>query len=220
MNKRIEFTDGFKIGVLKLKGKYDLALYPESLIKRVRLLKRADGYYVQFCVSVERAEDREPTQKAVGLDVGLESFYTDSTGHKEPNPRFLRKAEQRLKRAQRGVSRKQKGSKNRLKAKNRLGRQHLKVSRQRKDHAVKTARCVMMSNDVVAYEDLRVKNMVKNHHLAKNLNPPTAEAAGFLHHRALPPLRESDMHSDRRLMSPANRRRRALKLRCGYSKRR
>ena len=86
------------------------------------------------------------------------------------NPRFLRKGEQVLKRSQRRVSRKVKGSSNRRKARLILGKRHLKISRQRKDHAVKLARCVITSNDVVAYEDLRIKNMVKNHCLAKSIN--------------------------------------------------
>lgn len=169
LNKRITFTDGVGIGTLKLKGTYDLALYPTKLIKRVRLIRRADGYYVQFVVDIDRSEDREPTGKAVGLDVGLESFYTDSEGHKEPNPRFLRKAEKRLKLLSRRVSRKKKGSRNRQKARNRLARKHLKVTRQRKDHAVKAARCVVESNDLIAYEDLQIANMVKNHNLAKSI---------------------------------------------------
>lgn len=169
LDKRITFTDGFGIGTLKLKGTYDLALYPVNLIRRVRLLRRADGYYVQFAVNVDRSEEREPTGKAVGLDVGLESFYTDSAGKKEPNPRFLRKSEKRLKLLSRRVSRKKKGSNNRKKALNRFGRKHLQVSRQRKAHAMETARDVMMSNDFVAYEDLRVSNMVKNGNLAKSI---------------------------------------------------
>jgi len=70
---------------------------------------------------------------------------------------------------QRRVSRKHKGSRNRKKAKNRLARKHLQVQRQRKDFAVKLARCVVMSSDVIAFEDLPVRNMVRNHHLAKSI---------------------------------------------------
>ncbi len=51
-----------------------------------------------------------------------------------------------------------------------LGKRHLKISRQRKDHAVKLARCVVQSNDLIVYEDLRIKNMVQNHCLAKSIN--------------------------------------------------
>ena len=168
--KSITFTDKNEIGKLKLKGTRDLHFYQPDQIKRVRLVKRADGVYVQFCVQVDRTEQIEPSGNAIGLDVGLNAFYTDSEGTATENPRFLRKGEKVLKRSQRRISRKVKGSNNRRKARQILGKRHLKISRQRKDHAVKLARCVITSNDVVAYEDLRIKNMVKNHCLAKWIN--------------------------------------------------
>jgi putative transposase len=168
--KSVTFTDKCGIGRLKMKGTRDLNFYQLDQVKRVRLVKRADGYYVQFSISADRAESVESTGKAVGLDVGLKEFYTDSMGEMIENPRFLRKSEKRLTQAQRRVSKKVKGSKNRGKARVVLGKRHLKISRQRKDHAVKLARCVVTSNDVVAYEDLRIKNMVKNHCLAKSIN--------------------------------------------------
>ncbi|NEQ84468.1 MAG: transposase [Moorea sp. SIO2I5] len=168
--KSITFSDKKGIGKLKLKGTWDLWRFDKKQIKRVRIVRRADGYYVQFCVSVDIKEELEPTGTAVGLDVGLKEFYTDSTGNTEPNPRFYRTGEKRLKFHQRRVSRKKKGSSNRKKAVNRLGRQHLKISRQREEHAKRLARCVIRSNDLVAYEDLKVKNLVKNHCLAKSIN--------------------------------------------------
>ncbi len=168
--KSIVFSDKNGIGKLKMKGTRDLNFYSSDQIKRVRLVKRADGYYVQFCISVDRTELITPTHQTVGLDVGLSCFYTDSLGNKVENPRFYRTGEQKMKRSQRLVSRKVKGSSNRRKARTKLGRVHLKISRQRKDHAVKLARCVITSNDVVVYEDLRIKNMVKNHCLAKSIN--------------------------------------------------
>jgi putative transposase len=133
-------------------------------------VRRADGYYVQFLVNAENKVNTELTGKMVGLDVGLLEFYTDSRGHTEPNPRFYRVGEKRMKFCQRRVSRKKKGSSNRKKAINRLGRRHLKISRQREEHAKRIARCVVQSNDLVAYEDLRIKNLVKNHCLAKSIN--------------------------------------------------
>ena len=168
--KSITFTDKNGIGRLKMKGTRDLNFYQPDQIKRVRLVKRADGYYVQFCIQVDREEKIEPTHKTIGIDVGLESFYTDSLGNQVENPRFCRTGEQKMKRSQRLVSRKIKGSNNRRKARVKLARIHLKISRQRKDHAIKLARCVITSNDVVVYEDLRIKNMVKNHCLAKSIN--------------------------------------------------
>ncbi|EGJ28761.1 MULTISPECIES: RNA-guided endonuclease TnpB family protein [Moorena] len=168
--KSIIFSDKKGIGKLKLKGTWDLWRFDKKQIKRVRIVKRADGYYVQFCISIDVKEQLDPADATVGLDVGLKEFYTDSRGNTEPSPRFYRVGEKRLKFYQRRVSRRKKGSSNRKKAVNRLGRQHLKISRQRKEHAKRLARCVIRSNDLVAYEDLRVKNLVKNHCLAKSIN--------------------------------------------------
>ncbi len=165
----ITFRDGFEAGTFKLWGTRDLHYYKSEQIKRVRVVRHSDGYYVQFCLDVDRTQQRQPTGKTIGLDVGLSHFYTDSNGEKVDNPRYLRRSEKALKRAQRRLSRKQKGSKNRAKAQIKLGKKHLKVQRQRKDFAVKLARCVVMSNDVVAFEDLQVRNMVKNYHLAKSI---------------------------------------------------
>ena len=168
--KFITFTDKKGIGRLKLKGTRDLHFYQINQIKRVRLVKRADGYYCQFCIDVNRQENIEPSVNTIGLDVGLKEYYTDSHGVMVENPKFLRIGEKVLKRSQRRVSRKVKGSKNRGKARQILGKRHLKISRQRKDHAIKLARCVVQSNDLIAYEDLRIKNLVKNHCLAKSIN--------------------------------------------------
>jgi putative transposase len=164
--KYLNLSDGFKIGRVKLIGSRDLNFYQIEQIKRVRLVRRADGYYAQFCVDVDRREEIEPTQTTIGLDVGLNHFYTDSKGEVVENPRFLRKSERQLKKLQRQVSKRKKGSVNRRKAIKRLAKKHLQVSRQRKDFAVKTARYVVRSNDLIAYEDLSVRNMVKNHKLA------------------------------------------------------
>jgi len=168
--RNITFSDGFKAGSFKLWGTRDLHFYQNSQIKRVRVVRRADGYYVQFCIDVERNEKREPTGRTIGLDVGLTHFYTDSDGNTIENPRHLRKSERSLKKLNRRLSRTQKSSKNRDKARNRLSRKHLKVSRRRKDFAVKLARCVVQSNDLVAYEDLSVRNMVRNKKLSKSIS--------------------------------------------------
>jgi putative transposase len=168
--KYLTLTDGFKIGRLKLVGSRDLSFYQIEQIKRVRLVRRADGYYAHFCVDVDRREDLEPSKTTIGLDVGLNHFYADSNGQTVENPRFLRKSERQLKKLQCKVSKRKKGSANRRKAIKRLARKHLQVSRQRKDFAVKTARWVVRSNDLIAYEDLQVRNMVKNHKLAKSIS--------------------------------------------------
>ncbi|WP_273247591.1 RNA-guided endonuclease InsQ/TnpB family protein, partial [Limnospira indica] len=148
--KRITFTDGFGIGELRLLGTYDLARYDESLIKRVRLVRRADGYYVQFCIQVDVQVQSEPSQKAVGIDLGLRYFIAASDGSVVEAPQFYRKSERRLNKANREKSRKyRKGAKpqsgNYHRARNRYARKHLRVSRQRNEWAKSIAYCVIQS---------------------------------------------------------------------------
>ncbi|MGB7711277.1 MAG: transposase, partial [Microcoleus sp.] len=166
----LTFKDGFAAGKFKLMGSRDLHFLAPDEIKRIRVVRRADGYYAQFCINGSRKEEPVSTGKAIGIDVGLNHFYTDSDGETVANPRYLRKSEKALKRLQKRVSRKKKGYCYRKKAINKLGRKHLKVSRQRKDFAIKTALCAVKSSDFVAYEELQVKNMVKNHKLAKSIS--------------------------------------------------
>ena len=168
--KHIAFTDHIGIGKMKMLGSQDLCAYDLALIKRVRIVKKADMYFVQFCIDIDRSEPTELTGKMLGLDMGLKYFYMDSDGNSVPCPKFLHKAEKQLKREQRRLSRKKKGSKNRVKARIKVARRHLKVSRQRKDFAVKLARCVVMSSDIVALEDLQVRNLVKNRKLSKSIH--------------------------------------------------
>src|SRR5438105_4465761 len=106
----------------------------------------------------------------MGIDVGLKAYYTDSDGNIVENPRHHRKAEKRLKRLHRQLSRKQKKSANRKKARKQLAKAYLKVSRQREDFARKTANTLVTSHDLIAYEDLQIQNMVKNHTLAKSIH--------------------------------------------------
>ncbi len=168
--REITFTDGFKAGTFRMWGTRDLHYYQLDQIKRVRIVRRADGYYIQVCLDVERVEAHEFQNTMVGIDVGLNHFYTDSDGNQIENPRFLRKSEKALKRLNRRLHRQKKASKNRAKTRNRLGRKHLKVSRQRKDFCVKAARKLCQSSDLVAFEDLRVQNMVKNRKLSKSIS--------------------------------------------------
>ncbi|WP_026079819.1 RNA-guided endonuclease InsQ/TnpB family protein [Spirulina subsalsa] len=175
--KKITFTDKKNIGTVKLKGTRDLNFYPLDQIKRVRIIKRADGYYVQFCLNVdirEYAKPLEPTKRCVGLDVGLKVFYGNSDGETVEIPQYYRQAEKRLNRLNRQKSKKfkkgQPQSNNYQKARKRYARKHLRISRQRRGFAEKEALRVIKSNDFIAYENLNVEGMVKNSRLAKSIH--------------------------------------------------
>jgi len=101
----LTFKDGFAVGKFKLVGSRDLHFSAPDEIKRIRVIRRADGYYAQFGINVERTEDFISTAKVIGIDVGLNHFYTDSDGKTVPNPRYLGKTEKALKRLQKRVSR-------------------------------------------------------------------------------------------------------------------
>jgi len=170
--RHITFTDGCGIGRLRLVGnkQQKIEAFPPKQIKRVRIVHRADGYYCQFSVQADRKIAHIPTARQIGIDVGLKAFYTDSEGNAVENPRFLHKAEKQLKRLHRRVSKKQKQSANRNKARKRLAKAYLKVQRQREDFARKTASTLTTSSDLVAYEHLQIPNLVKNHKLAKSIS--------------------------------------------------
>lgn len=171
----IAFTDGFSIGSLSLYCNKETRVDLHTLkINRVRVVKRADGYYAQFCFDADRKEEGNYTGNVVGLDLGLKYFTTGQNDNAVIYPQFLRKSERRLKKAQKRSSKKFiKGKKpqsnNYHKARIRLGKTHLKIQRQRKDWAIKQARYVVHSHDVIAIEDLQVGNMVKNHRAAKSI---------------------------------------------------
>lgn len=174
--KSITFTDGFEAGTFSIFCNNETQKDLHRLkINRVRVVRRADGYYAQFCFDADRKEKGEYTGNVVGLDLGLKFFTKDQNDNAVIYPQFLRKSQKRLKKAQRRLSKKfVKGAKpqsnNYHKQRKKLGKIHLKIQRQRKDWAIKQARCVVHSNDVVVYEDLKIANMVKNHHLAKSIS--------------------------------------------------
>ncbi len=108
--------------------------------------------------------------KAVGIDVGLTHFAITSDGSKFDNPKPLRNREKNLKRKQQKLSRKQKGSKRREKAKRIVARVHERIANTRKDFQHKLSRKLVNENQVIIVENLAVKNMVKNHNLAKAIS--------------------------------------------------
>jgi putative transposase len=154
-----------KIGYLVVRWSRPL----EGTPKTVTISKEADGWYICISCADVPVQPLSLTGEETGIDVGLESFATLANGEQVENPRYYRKAEKALKRAQRRVSRRKKGSHRRRKAVKLLAKQHLKVRRQRLDHHHKTALTLVQRYDTIYYEALQVANMVQHHHLAKSI---------------------------------------------------
>ncbi len=109
-------------------------------------------------------------KKIVGIDVGINNYCYDSNGYVITHPQILRKSEEKLKRSQIKLSRKVKGSSNRFKQKLRLARIHQKIKYQRNDFLHKVSRHYVDNYDTIFVEELKIQNMVKNHHLAKSIS--------------------------------------------------
>jgi len=139
----------------------------EGTPRTAYLVLRADGhwYVLIVCDLGDTPEKRDGD--AVGLDVGLKHFVADSDGCVVENPRCFRRSQKKRRRAQRKACRRKKGSNRRSKAARQTAKQHLKIVRQRKDYAHKTARRYVNRYAFIAVEDLRVANMLKNRHLAR-----------------------------------------------------
>jgi putative transposase len=142
----------------------------EDTPKTVTISREADGWYVCFSCAEVPVQPLPPRGQETGIDMGLTSFATLSNGVHIFNPRWHRKAERRLKTAQRRVSRRQKGSQRRRKAVTLLAKAHLKVQRQRQDFHHKTALAVVREHDTIYLENLQVANMVRNHRLVKSIS--------------------------------------------------
>ena len=141
----------------------------DGTAKTVTLSREADGWYVSFsCIDVP-IQPLPNTGQECGVDLGIEAFATLSDGARIFSPGWYRKAERALKTAQRRVSRRKKGSNRRRKAVTLLAKAHQKVRRQRRDFHHKTALALVQQKDVIYHEDLQVRNMVQNHHLAKSI---------------------------------------------------
>ncbi len=139
----------------------------EGTPKTAHLVYRADGHWYVLIVCDMGDAPAKRDGQGVGLDVGLTHFVADSAGNTVENPRCFKRGAKKLRRAQRKAARRTKGSNRRKKAARQTARQHLKIARQRKDHAHKVARSYVERYAFIAVEDLRVENMLKNHHLAK-----------------------------------------------------
>lgn len=158
-----------------------------GMIRSVTVKHKTGKWFVLFsCVDVPP----DPTLKAgtgqVGIDVGLASFATLSTGKEIPNPRYGKRALARLAEAQRILARRRKGSHRRGKARAVVARQHEHVANQRRDHAFKVARRLVTRYGRIAVEDLQIKNMVRNRRLARSISDASwGQFIGILRSKAV-----------------------------------
>ena len=169
-----ELGNGFKIDGRRLKisgiGRVAVRWHRAIVgtIKTVRITRRAGKWYACFACECE-TEALPRTGEVVGIDVGISHLLATSDGEFVENPRWYRAGQKDLRRVQRSVARKKKGGRNRRKTVLQLQRHHERVKNRRQDFLNKVAHRLISRYDALALEDLRIKNMVRNHHLSKSI---------------------------------------------------
>ena len=156
-----------KLGLVKAKVSKGL----EGRILNATVSQEPSGkYFVSICCTDVQKPKSNHTGAVVGIDLGIKEFAITSDSETIANPKYLRKAEKKLARLQKKLSRKQIGSSNRNKARIKVARQHEKIANQRKDFLQKTSTRLIQEYDIICLETLKVQNMVKNHKLAKSIS--------------------------------------------------
>ena len=155
-----------KIGLVRVKKHRDF----DGLIKSVTVSKNPSSkYYVSVLVEQEEKEKLPITDSKIGIDLGIKEFCITSDGEMIENPKYLRKSEKRLRKLQKDLSRTTKGSSNRNKCRIKVAKEHEKITNQRKDFLNKLSMRLIMENQQICLETLKVKNMMSNHKLAKSI---------------------------------------------------
>jgi len=167
--KGFELKDGklilSKIGNIKIIQHREI----KGKIKTCTIKKDIDQWYVSFSCEID-----EPAlaviKTEIGIDVGLSSLITLSNGEKIEPPKFLRESEDKLTHEQKRLSRKRLRSKNWKQQAIIVAKVHRRIRNQRKDFAHKLSRELVDTYDRIVFEELQIKNMVQNHHLAKSIS--------------------------------------------------
>ncbi|RUR77065.1 transposase [Chlorogloeopsis fritschii PCC 6912] len=165
--------DGDNLTLPKLGKVYcKVSRLPEGKLKSVTVSMTPSGDYYAACL-YDDGKDKPASStegKAIGVDMGINHYAITSDGTKHGNPKYYRKYEVKLARKQKQLSRKQKSSNNRNKARIKVAKVHNKITRCREDFLHKLSRKLVDENQVIVVENLAVKNMVKNHKLAKSIS--------------------------------------------------
>ena len=151
-----------KLGYVKVRQSMDVGKINNATIVRTPTNK----YFVVLTVEF-KPEVKQNNGGSIGVDVGIKEFYSDSSGNVVSNPRFLEKSSKKLRHEQRKLSRKKQGSNNRNKQRIRVAKVHEKITNQRDDFLQKISTMLISENQVICIEDLKIKNMVRNHKLAR-----------------------------------------------------
>lgn len=173
-NTRVDFENG-RIFIPKFKGGIKTKFHRtfEGIVKSSTISRTATGkYFVSILVEVNEPDvPMKPIceNKTVGIDLGIKTFAVLSDGTEIPNPKHLKQSLDKVKKLQRSLSHKNKGSKNRDKARRKLALAHEQVTNRRNDFLHKVTSYLVNNYDTICLEDLNVKGMVKNHHLAQAL---------------------------------------------------
>ncbi|SFR04826.1 putative transposase [Lentzea waywayandensis] len=149
-------------------GEVDLAALDPTMVVVSR--EPDDRWYVAFAVDTAEPAPAEPAGHAIGVDLGLKDLVVTSDGERIANPRHLVRKARNLARYQRRMARCERGSGNRGKARAKVARAHRKVRTARQDFLHRTTTALVRSADVIVIEDLSVKNMVRNRHLARAIS--------------------------------------------------
>jgi putative transposase len=158
-----------KIPKLKTPIKFKKHREIEGKIKSISITRRPSGKFYLNVLTDKEIKPLPETDKVIAIDVGLTHFCTLSTGKKIDNPRYLVKTEQRLKKSQRKLSRKVKGSNKYRKLQERIARLHEKVVNQRSDFLHKLSKRIIGDNQAVIVEDLNIKGLLQNGNLSKHI---------------------------------------------------
>ncbi|QTF90917.1 RNA-guided endonuclease TnpB family protein [Halomonas sp. BM-2019] len=166
--------DWIKVPKLKQPIRARIHRKVEGKLKSITLSRTVTGEYYASLLHEDGQESLAPTQRlnadrVLGLDMGLAHLAIDSSGKKELNPRFLKQASTNLRRKQKALSRCQKGSKGRAKARLKLAKAHQRLANARADFQHKLSRQLIDENQAVIVETLKVKNMLKNRKLSKHI---------------------------------------------------